>query len=85
MVLYGLNTGKQCLVGVFVFTFLHGNISFFYTVSACLKDYDFGTTEFVLPVYIVASVVVSILSLLLLILSLLLFVLVLLLLFLSLH
>ena len=71
-------------MGVFVLTFLHGNISFFYTVmSACFKDYDFGITEFVLSVY---SVLVCVLSLLLLILlSLLLFVLVLLLLLLSLY
>ena len=46
-------------MGVFVLTFLHGNISFFYTVmSACFKDYDFGITEFVLSVY---GVLVSVL------------------------
>ena len=51
-------------------------------MSACFRNYGFGITEFVLSVYIVASVVVSILSLLLLILlSLLLFVLVILLLY----
>ena len=52
-------------------------------MSACFKVYDFGITEFVLSVYIVTSVVVSILSLLLLLL--LLFVLVILLLLLSLN
>ena len=56
-------------------------------MSACFKDYNFGKMEFVLSVYIVASVVVSILSLdLLILLSLsLLFVLVLLFLLLSLY
>ena len=50
-------------MGVFVCTFLDGNISFFYkVVSEFFKDYDFEITEFVLSVYIVASVVVSILS-----------------------
>ena len=72
-----------------MFTFLHGNTSFFCMVkSASFKDYDFGITEFVLSLYIVASVVISILSLLLLILLLLLlllFVLALLLLLLSLY
>ena len=54
-------------------------------IKVCFKDYDFRIAEFVLLVYIVASVVVSVLSLLLLILlSFLLFVLVLLLLLLSL-
>ena len=56
-------------MGVFVCTFLDGSISFFYkVVSEFFKDYDFEITEFVLSVYIVASVVVSILSPLLLIL-----------------
>ena len=78
-------------MGVFVCTFLHGNISFFYTLmSACFKDYDFGIAEFVLLVYIVTRAVVFMLSRLLLIaLSLLLlslmFVLVILLLLLSLN
>ena len=36
-------------------------ISVFYKmISACFKDYDFGITEFVLSVYIVASAVVSV-------------------------
>ena len=56
-------------MGVFVFTFLHGKIGSFYTVmSACFTDYDFGITEFVLSVKIVASDVACILLLLLLIL-----------------
>ena len=36
-------------------------ISVFYKmISACFKDYDFGITEFVLSVYIVASAAVSV-------------------------
>ena len=45
-------------MGVFVFTFLLGNISIFCMVmSACFKDYDFGKTKFVLSVNIIASFV----------------------------
>ena len=63
------------MICVYVFTFLHGNISFF--TRLCQHVLRITITQFVLSVYIVASVAVSILSLLLLILSsLLLFVLV---------
>ena len=74
-------------MGAFVFTSLHGNVSYLHgNVSMCL-DFYFGKTEFVLSVYIVASVFVSVLSLLsLVLLSLsLLFALVILLLLLSLY
>ena len=39
-------------MGVFAFTFLHGNISFL--MSTCFYDFYIGITEFVLSVYIVA-------------------------------
>ena len=49
---------------VFMFTFLQWQHQFFYTVmSACFEDYDFKIKEFVLSVYIITSVIVSILSL----------------------
>ena len=52
------------LMGVFVFTFLYGNISFLHGIVSIFQDFYFAIMEFVLSVYIVASVVVSILSLL---------------------
>ena len=71
------------LMSVFLFTFLYGNISFLHGSVSIFQDFYFAIMEFVLSVYIVASVVVSILSMLPLIL-LLLFALVILLLLLSL-
>ena len=58
MVPFGLNIeGNVCWV--FLCLLFYMLTSVLYTVkSACFKDYDFGISEFVLSVYIVASVVV---------------------------
>ena len=75
-----LKTGCFC---VYLFTWQY---QFFYTVmSTCFEDYDFKKTEFVLSVYIITSVIVSVFSLIMVILLLLLFALALLLLLLSLN
>ena len=51
-------------MGVFVFTALHGNVSYLHGNVSIFLDFYFGITEFALSVYIVASVVVSVLSML---------------------
>ena len=51
-------------MGNFVFTFLHGNVSFRHGSVSIFQDFYFAIMEFVLSVYIVPSAVVSILSLL---------------------
>ena len=61
MALYRLNI-KNCLMGVFILTFLYGKISIFHTVmSTCFKGSDSGIAEFVLLVNIVVSFVVYLL------------------------
>ena len=51
-------------MGVFTFTSLHGNVSYLHGNVSMSLDFYFGITEFVLSVFIVASVVASVLSLL---------------------
>ena len=50
--------------GRFCVSFLHGNVSFLHSSVSIFLDFHLALIEFVLSVYIVASVVVSMLSLL---------------------
>ena len=50
--------------GCFCVSFLYGNVSFLHSSVSIFQDFHLSIMEFVLSVYIVASVVVSILSLL---------------------